>query len=136
MGIIMTKSTHSSKKAHAQYCDDVQSFKEEFSRLNEDLQAILQHVKKSGPNLAKDLGNDFLERAEHLASRMKDLNDTISGSSINFLKHQMERTKEKAQEYATDLEETIKEHPLSSVALSFGIGVLLAKVLGPWHSSR
>lgn len=134
----MTKSTNSSKKEYTThtYENESQSFKDEFSRLNEDLQTILQHVKKSGSTLAKDAGHDILERAESLASRMTDLNNKISGPAVDFLKQQMAKTKEKAQEYTADLEGTIKEHPLSSVALSFGIGLVLAKVLGPWHSSH
>lgn len=131
----MSKSTNSSKKEY-NYENESQSFKDEFSRLNEDLQTILQHVKKSGTALAKDAGHDILERAESLAARMTELNHKISGPAVEFLKDQVAKTKEKAQEYSADLEGTIKEHPLSSVAISFGIGLVLAKVLSPWHSSR
>ncbi len=100
------------------------------------MQALLQHVKKSGSTLAKDAGHDVLERAEKLASRMEELNNKISGPAVHFLKQKMARTKEKAQEYTTDIEGTITEHPLSSVAISFGIGLVLAKALGSWHSSH
>jgi ElaB/YqjD/DUF883 family membrane-anchored ribosome-binding protein len=112
------------------------SFKEEFSKLNEDLQVILQHVKDSGSTLAKDVSHDIVTRAENMMTHIADLNHKVGGSAADFLKNQVAKTKEKTKEYADDVEEAIKEHPLSSIVVSFGVGLILAKVLWPWHSSR
>jgi ElaB/YqjD/DUF883 family membrane-anchored ribosome-binding protein len=50
--------------------------------------------------------------------------------------HHIDKTKEIAQEYTDNLENAIKENPIKSVAISFGIGLFISKVLGSWHSSH
>jgi len=99
-------------------------------------QQLLQHVKDSGSTLAKDVSHDIVTRAENMMTHIADLNHKVGGSAADFLKNQVAKTKEKTKEYADDVEETIKEHPLSSIVISFGVGLILAKVLWPWHSSR
>ena len=115
---------------------ETHSFREEFSQLNEDLQTIIKHVKDSGTTLAKDVSHDILTRAENIANRMASLNTHISNTAVDFFKNQVTKTREKTQEYAADLENTIKEHPLSSMMISFGAGLVLARVLGSWQSSH
>lgn len=136
----MQKSTNSTPvdnsnpKQHPEVT--AQSFKEEFSQLNEDMGIILHHLKESGATLAKDVSHDLMARAETITSRLASLNNRLSSTAIDFMKHQASRTREKTQEYSAELESTIKEHPLSSIMISFGIGVVISRVFDSWHSSR
>lgn len=113
-----------------------QTFKEEFSKLNEDLQTILRHVKSSGSELTKDVSNEVWSKMEGVASRLSEINQKVTNSASNFVNSQVSHAKEKTQEYANDLENTIRAKPLTSVAISFGIGLIISRVLGSWHSSH
>ncbi|MCP5322592.1 MAG: hypothetical protein H6492_01100 [Candidatus Paracaedibacteraceae bacterium] len=115
---------------------EAQSFKKEFSKLNEDLQTILRHVKSSGSELTKDVSNEVWSKMEGVASRLSDINQKVTNSASDFVDTQITNAKEKTQEYANDLENTIRKNPLSSVAISFGIGLIISRVLGSWHSSH
>lgn len=136
--IIMKKSTSSLSeiidKNGAE--KEAQSFKKEFSKLNEDLQTILRHVKSSGSELTKDVSNEVWSKMEGVASRLSDINQKVTNSASDFVDTQITNAKEKTQEYANDLENTIRKNPLSSVAISFGIGLIISRVLGSWHSSH
>lgn len=112
------------------------SFREEFSKLNEDLQTILHHVKSSGAEWTKDVSLDVRSRIESIAERIGDINKKVGDSAGEFINAQLARTKEKTQEYADDLEATIKAHPIASVTVSFGVGLLISKVLGSCQSSH
>lgn len=81
----MKKPTDSQKNTEADY----QSLREDFSKLNQDLQTILQHIKTAGIDLSKDV----------------------------------------SREKWSKIENTVKEHPIQSIAISFGIGLLFSKLL-------
>lgn len=132
----MTKSTNSPNRTQKNIESDRHSFGEEVAKLNQDLQTILQHVKTAGVDLSKDASREVWSKVENIASRVSDINKWISDSAGDFLSHQYEATKEKAQQYASDLENSVKEHPIQSIAISFGIGLLVSKVLRPWRSSQ
>lgn len=132
----MAKSTNLSAQTRKDVNDHHQSFEAEFSKLNQDLQTILQHVKTAGVDMTKDVSQDVWSRMENVASRVSDFNKQISSSTGDFVSHHLEKTKEIAQEYSDNLENAIKENPIKSVAISFGVGLLISKVLGSWHSSH
>lgn len=132
----MAKSTNLSTQTRKNIDDQSQSFGDEFSKLNQDLQTILQHVKTAGVEMTKDVSQDVWSRLENVAGRVSDFNRQITSSTGDFISHHLEKTKEVAQEYTDNLENSIKENPIKSVAISFGIGLLISKVLGSWHSSR
>jgi ElaB/YqjD/DUF883 family membrane-anchored ribosome-binding protein len=132
----MAKSTNLSTQTRKDVNDHRQSFGDEFSKLNQDLQTILQHVKTAGVDMTKDVSQDVWSRMENIASRVSDFNKQISSSTGDFVSHHLEKTKEIAQEYSDNLENAIKENPIKSVAISFGVGLLISKVLGSWHSSH
>lgn len=132
----MAKSTNLSTQTRKNIDDQRQSFGDEFSKLNQDLQTILQHVKTAGVEMTKDVSQDVWSRLENVAGRVSDFNRQITSSTGDFISHHLEKTKEVAQEYTDNLENSIKENPIKSVAISFGIGLLISKVLGSWHSSR
>lgn len=132
----MAKSTNLSTQTLKNIGDNRPSFGDEFSKLNQDLQTILQHVKTAGVDMTKDVSQDVWSRMENIASRVSDFNKQISTSTGDFVSHHLEKTKEIAQEYTDNLENAIKENPIKSVAISFGVGLLISKVLGTWHSSH
>lgn len=132
----MAKSTNLSTQTRKHIDDQRQTFGDEFSKLNQDLQTILQHVKTAGVEMTKDVSQDVWSRLENVASRVSDFNRQITNSTGDFISHHLEKTKEIAQEYTDNLENAIKENPIKSVAISFGIGLLISKVLGSWHSSH
>ncbi len=117
--------THTQKNIEAEY----NSFGEEFAKLNQDLQTILQHVKSTGVDLSKDASQEVWSKVENIASRVADINKWVSNSASDFLNHQYELTKEKAQQYAHDLEDSVKQHPIQSIAISFGVGLLVSWML-------
>lgn len=125
----MKKSTNSPNQTQKKIEAEYHSFGDDFSKLNQDLQAILRHVKSAGTDLSKDVSRDVWSKVENIGTRVADINNWISDSASDFLNHQYELTKEKAQKYANDLEGSVKEHPIQSIAISFGIGLLISKVL-------
>jgi ElaB/YqjD/DUF883 family membrane-anchored ribosome-binding protein len=132
----MANSTDFLTQTHKSMSDHRQAFGDEFSKLNQDLQTILQHVKTAGADMTKDVSKDVWFRMESVASRVSDLNNQISGCASDFVSHHIDKTKEIAQEYTDNLENAIKENPIKSVAISFGIGLFISKVLGSWRSSH
>ncbi|QOL19896.1 DUF883 family protein [Candidatus Bodocaedibacter vickermanii] len=125
----MKKSTNSPNRPQKNIEAEYHTFGEEFANLNKDLQTILQHAKSAGADLSKDAGREVWSQIENIASRASDINKWISSSASDFLNHKYELTKEKAQQYASDLESTVKEHPIQSLAVSFGIGLLFSWAL-------
>jgi ElaB/YqjD/DUF883 family membrane-anchored ribosome-binding protein len=132
----MKKSTNSPNQTQKNIEIEDHSFGEEVAQLNQDLQTILRHVKTAGADLSKEASREVWSTIENVASKVSDINKWISSSGSDFLNHQYELTKEKTQHYAHELEESIKKHPLQSVLISFGVGLLVSAVLRPWRSSQ
>jgi ElaB/YqjD/DUF883 family membrane-anchored ribosome-binding protein len=131
----MKKSTGSSK-IDKNIDDQRKTLSEEFAQLNQDFQTILQHVKHAGSELTKDASQEVWSRVERIAAKFMDINERFTSITGGYVANGFAKTKEKSYEYAHELETKVKEHPLPSVAISFGVGLIISKVIGSWLSQR
>jgi ElaB/YqjD/DUF883 family membrane-anchored ribosome-binding protein len=91
--------------------DEIETLKKEFGRLQADLASLTEALKRAGVSTAEQVkaqGAASLERVRTEAEALA------------------RQAAETGRTQLSDLEHRIKEQPLMSVALAFGIGLLFA----------
>jgi ElaB/YqjD/DUF883 family membrane-anchored ribosome-binding protein len=91
-----------------------ENIKEDFTKLRDDAKDILDRLKRAG------------SEAGHMIS------ENTKQALEKFTKEGSQHTKE----YVDCVESYIKDKPIRSALMAFGAGVVIAKVLGSWTSSR
>jgi len=93
---------------------DQPSFEAEFERLRDDVASLMETAKEVAAREAHGVAETVRDGIDGAAQRVR------SGSK---------RVKDRAQDAATSLQANVEEHPISSVLLALGLGVVAGMLL-------
>ena len=99
----------------------------------DDIQKELHDLKSDVSRLASDVAGfggavkDSAAESMHRAARR--IRDDVDNAQ-DVLKERVDLVREKGRQVLSDLEGQIAEHPLASVLTAFGVGFILAKLMG------
>jgi len=98
--------------------EEFDTLKGDFAKLRTDVADLLDVLKELGATRA---GEARTSVEEELRARREQLREALHGAE--------ERTRKAAK----DVEDTVAEHPLSSLLAAFGVGFILAKLSQGHH---
>src|SRR5690349_13316785 len=104
--------TESSGSSHAM--DEMEQLKESFTKLRADVAELFSHAfgfGRGGAEMARDYGNDAMESVK------QHFNDLRA----------------RGEDSMHSIEQKVQEKPLQSAMIAFGVGFLLAKMMGHKH---
>lgn len=95
--------------------EEIDALKEDISQLREDIASLASAVL--------DAAGDTLDDAKDKASgRTRDARDEFVGKMNEGLDH--------GKQFMDDLDARVNRNPVGSVLIAFGVGLLIAKILG------
>jgi ElaB/YqjD/DUF883 family membrane-anchored ribosome-binding protein len=97
-----------------------------------DMTGEIRKLREDFSSLKKDLSSLMVDVREHGASRFEDAKDSASENlraTGEQLRRRVQHARVRGQETVDDLGETIGGHPLQSVAMAFGFGFIVAKLM-------
>ncbi|MCF8107234.1 MAG: hypothetical protein K9K64_17290 [Desulfohalobiaceae bacterium] len=98
----------------------------------EEYQQELESLKSDMTQLRTDLG-ELMERFREMGHERVDETRSRARSEVERRRDQLNQAYEKARqegrEYYDAAHHRLEEHPLTSIGLAFGLGMLLGKVL-------
>jgi ElaB/YqjD/DUF883 family membrane-anchored ribosome-binding protein len=95
--------------------EEVEALKEDIARLREDIASLASAVL--------DAASDKLDDAKaQVNSKSQEAQDELKGK-INA-------GVERGKQFMGDLDAQVSRHPVGSVLVAFGVGLLVAKILG------
>lgn len=100
--------------AEADYQKEVQKLREDLAQLREDVSSLTQTLKDLGVQRTEDLKGSA--RAEYQRRREQ-------------FREQVEGLRDRGRDALDEVEESIGEHPMSSLLAAFGLGFIIAKML-------
>ena len=95
--------------------DDVDVLKEDIAKLREDVARLASAVL--------DAANDKIDDAKaEINSKRQDATDELSGRVSEGI--------DRGKQFLEDLDGQVSRHPVGSTLIAFGVGLLIAKILG------
>lgn len=94
--------------------EDYESLKADFKKLREDFTHMASSYKETADNTAKGLVHDLKETGEQAGMKVMD---------------QVGKVKDKGGEMAEQLEHQIREHPMISLMVAFGVGLVASRMM-------
>jgi ElaB/YqjD/DUF883 family membrane-anchored ribosome-binding protein len=95
--------------------EEIEALKEDIARLREDIARLASSVLGA----ASDTLDDARARVD---SKGREARDEVMGKLDEGLDH--------GKQFLDDLDTQVTRHPVGSVLIAFGVGLLLAKILG------
>lgn len=93
---------------------EFEELKTDFNHLREDIASLVEALQDAGMDKVSEakagLGEQYAERREKLRAALN-------------------RARTRGDEAMDDIEQSISEHPLSSLAMAFGLGFIIAKLM-------
>lgn len=94
---------------------DLSSLKADFERLSQNLATLRQDLVKLGVDGAREVQEAGLAQIETLRRELDDVAD---------------RLRRQGQDALTQVERSVRERPLFSLLVAFGIGMILSRLFG------
>ena len=98
----------------------------------EEYQKEMDTLKADISQLRTDMG-ELMERFREMGQERVDDTRSKARSEVERLREQLNQAYEKARqegrEYYDTAQQRLEEHPMTSVGLAFGLGILIGKIL-------
>ena len=105
---------------------DFDFLKQEFNRFRTELYGAKDKLG-SGATDALDQISAYLDGNNGLSSRLASLESELG--------HLTERLKDTGKDAVVRVEKEVEQHPITSIAVAFGVGLLAAQLFRPRHPS-
>lgn len=106
--MIMTSRTES---------PEVEALKAEFNKLRAEVAMLVESMKKDQHSAAESSNNPGTDETETDTSQWEDF------------KAKIERARNQTETIQRELSEEVRKHPITSIAVFFGIGYLISKII-------
>jgi ElaB/YqjD/DUF883 family membrane-anchored ribosome-binding protein len=100
--------------------EEVEVLKEDIAKLREDIASLASAVLGA----ASDTLGDAKAKVN---GKSQEVEDKFTGKLNDGI--------DRGKQFLDDLDTQVTRHPVGSVLVAFGVGLLIAKILGPGHRS-
>jgi ElaB/YqjD/DUF883 family membrane-anchored ribosome-binding protein len=104
------------KKSTTKESTDMDSLKEELANLRSDVASLVASLGKISQSKLTEAADSVTETLEE-------------NTNWDDMKSQIEQARAQGEQLSKDLGEEVSRHPLASIAIAFGIGYIVSKIV-------
>ncbi len=106
--------------------------KDDASPLAADVKKMVDHLREDMTDLRRDMGDVASKWQEKGRAAAAEAGHTLkerASEQAEHLKHAWEVTRDRSRQGIERTEQTIHDHPWTSIAIAFGVGLVIGKLL-------